>query len=60
MMEGQKVKWELFNLTNDPKEEHDVAKEHPEIVAEMKKVSKTGSKASQTVLMVTTMEVSRH
>ena len=37
MMEGQKVKWELFNLTTDPREKHDVAKEHPEIVAEMQK-----------------------
>ncbi len=37
MMEGQKVKLELFNLTTDPREKHDVAKEHPEIVAEMQK-----------------------
>jgi len=37
MMAGQKVKWELFNLTTDPREKHDVVKEHPEIVAEMQK-----------------------
>lgn len=37
MQEGQKVKWELYNLTIDPREKADVSKEHPEVVAEMKK-----------------------
>lgn len=36
MTEGQKVKWELYNLAVDPREEHDVAKKYPEIVRDLK------------------------
>ena len=35
MIEGQKVKWELFNLATDPSEEEDVAKQYPEIVDDL-------------------------
>ncbi|MAS96271.1 MAG: N-acetylgalactosamine 6-sulfate sulfatase [Verrucomicrobiales bacterium] len=35
MSEGQKVKWELYNLASDPKENHDVSKQYPEIVNEL-------------------------
>ena len=31
----QKDAWQLFNLTTDPREEHDVASEHPEVVKRM-------------------------
>ncbi len=34
--EGEKVKWLLFNLTNDPHENRDLSKEYPEIVADLK------------------------
>ncbi|WP_298506732.1 arylsulfatase [uncultured Maribacter sp.] len=36
--EGEKSNLELYNLYVDVKEEHNVAKEHPEIVAEMKEL----------------------
>lgn len=35
MSEGQKVKWELFNLAVDPHEDEDVSDAHPEIVEEL-------------------------
>lgn len=34
--DGQRVKWTLFNLTNDPQEQRDLSAEYPEIVADLK------------------------
>ncbi|HQZ27780.1 MAG TPA: sulfatase-like hydrolase/transferase [Verrucomicrobiales bacterium] len=34
--DGEKVKWSLYNLTNDPQENKDVAKAYPEIVVDLK------------------------
>ncbi|MEQ1839791.1 MAG: sulfatase-like hydrolase/transferase [Verrucomicrobiales bacterium] len=34
--DGQKVKWTLFNLTNDPQEQRDLSEEFPEIVADLR------------------------
>lgn len=36
MSEGQKVRWVLFNLATDPREDRDVSKDYPEIVEELK------------------------
>lgn len=32
---GEKVRWMLYNLTNDPRESNDVAKEYPEILKDL-------------------------
>ncbi len=34
--DGNKVKWMLFNLTNDPQEQNDLSNDLPEIVADLK------------------------
>ena len=33
-------KLELYNLKNDPKEQHDVAAEHPELVAQFEQIAR--------------------
>lgn len=35
LVDGQKVKWTLYNLANDPQEQHDLSGEFPEIVADL-------------------------
>lgn len=32
---GEKVRWMLYNLTNDPRESHDVSKDYPEILKDL-------------------------
>lgn len=39
MLKGNAI-WSLYNLAADPKEEHDLANEHPEIVKQMDAISK--------------------
>ena len=39
---------QLFNLKDDPSEKHDVAKEHPEIVAKLESISKNARIPSET------------
>ncbi|MDP4849824.1 MAG: hypothetical protein NWQ95_05705, partial [Verrucomicrobiales bacterium] len=34
--DGEKLRWMLFNLANDPQEKNDLAKEYPEIVADLR------------------------
>ena len=29
------VRWSLYNLANDPREENDLSKEHPEVVSDL-------------------------
>ncbi|QDT30095.1 Arylsulfatase [Gimesia panareensis] len=41
------MKIELYNLKNDPGEQHDVADQHPEIVARIKSIMKTGRTPSK-------------
>lgn len=36
MTEGQKVKYELYNLATDPKEQRDLAREKPELVEDLR------------------------
>lgn len=41
------MKIELYNLKTDPGEQHDVAEQHPEVVARIKTIMKTGRTPSQ-------------
>ncbi len=33
--DGEMVRWNLYNLANDPREEHDLSKEYPEVVSDL-------------------------
>ena len=42
---GKEV-WELYDVTNDPTEVHDLAKDHPEELDELKKLFDAEAKAN--------------
>ena len=42
---GKEV-WELYDVTNDPTEVHDLAKDHPEELDELKKLLDAEAKAN--------------
>jgi len=45
--QGLKPTLELFNIANDPHEEHDVAKDHPDVVARLTEIMKAQHTASE-------------